>query len=92
MYLTGSPARGVGPHDVAVALCGAVYKNGFAKNKVLEFAGPGVKNLPMDFRIGIDVMTTETACLTSIWETDEKVAEYLSVHGRPDRQKLRFAA
>jgi len=87
VYLTGSPARGVGPHDVALALCGAVYKNGFAKNKVLEFAGPGVKNLPMDFRIGIDVMTTETACLTSIWETDEKVAEYLSVHGRPDAYK-----
>ena len=60
------------------------YKNGFVKNKVLEFAGPGVKHLPMDFRIGIDVMTTETACLSSIWETDEKVEEYLAIHGRPD--------
>ena len=84
VWLTGSPARGVGPHDVALALCGAVYKNGFVKNKVLEFCGPGVKNLPMDYRIGIDVMTTETACLSSIWETDERVEEYLAVHGRAD--------
>jgi aconitate hydratase len=82
VYLTGSPARGVGPHDVAIALCGATYKNGFVKNKVLEFAGPGIKNLPMDYRIGIDVMTTETACLSSIWATDERVREYLAVHGR----------
>ena len=82
IYLTGTPMRGVGPHDVAIALCGATYKNGFVKNKVLEFAGPGVKNLPMDFRIGIDVMTTETACLSSIWVTDEKVEEYLVKHGR----------
>ena len=82
VYLTGTPNRGVGPHDVAIALCGATYKNGFVKNKVLEFAGPGVKNLPMDFRIGIDVMTTETACLSSIWVTDEKVEEYLTNHGR----------
>lgn len=84
VYLTGAPNRGVGPHDVAVALCGAVYKNGFVKNKVLEFAGPGVGNLPMDYRIGIDVMTTETACLSSIWQTDERVEEYLTVHGRPE--------
>ena len=84
VWLTGSPSRGVGPHDVALALCGAVYKNGFVKNKVLEFCGPGVKNLPMDYRIGIDVMTTETACLSSIWETDDEVAEYLAVHGRAD--------
>ncbi len=83
VYLTGEPRKGVGPHDVAIALCGAVYKNGFVKNKVLEFAGPGIKNLPMDFRIGIDVMTTETACLSSIWQTDEKVEEYYAVHGRP---------
>jgi aconitate hydratase len=81
-YLTGAPRRGVGPHDVAIALCGAVYKNGFVKNKVLEFAGPGVKNLSMDYRIGIDVMTTETACLSSVWQTDGAVEEYLAVHGR----------
>ena len=84
VWLTGEVPHGVGPHDVAIALCGAVYKNGFVKNKILEFAGPGVKALPMDFRIGIDVMTTETACLSSIWETDEKVEEYLAIHGRPD--------
>ena len=85
VYLTGEPAQGVGPHDVAIALCGEVYKNGFVKNKVLEFAGPGIKNLPMDYRIGIDVMTTETACLSSIWETDGAVEEYLAIHGRPDQ-------
>ena len=87
VWLTGSPKRGVGPHDVAIALCGAVYKNGFVKNRVLEFAGPGVTSLPMDYRIGIDVMTTETACLSSIWETDEAVREYLAIHGRPDEYK-----
>ena len=87
VYLTGTPKQGVGPHDVAIALCGAVYKNGFVKNKVLEFAGPGVKHLPMDFRIGIDVMTTETTCLSSIWETDEAVEEYLALHGRPEEYK-----
>ena len=84
VWLTGEPPRGVGPHDVAIALCGAVYKNGFVKNKVLEFAGPAVSRLPMDYRIGIDVMTTETACLSSIWETDEAVADYLALHGRPE--------
>ena len=84
VYLTGSPAQGVGPHDVAIALCGAVYKNGFVKNKVLEFAGPGIAGLPMDYRIGIDVMTTETACLSTIWETDGAVEEYLAIHGRPE--------
>ena len=84
VYLTGEPAQGVGPHDVAIALCGEVYKNGFVKNKVLEFAGPGIQNLPMDYRIGIDVMTTETACLSSIWETDGAVEEYLAIHGRPE--------
>ena len=87
VWLTGEVPHGVGPHDVAIALCGATYKNGFVKNKILEFAGPGVKKLPMDFRIGIDVMTTETACLSSIWETDEKVAEYLKIHGRADSYK-----
>ncbi len=84
VYLTGKPRQGVGPHDVAIALCGAVYDSGFVKNKVLEFAGPGVASLPMDFRIGIDVMTTETACLSSIWQTDDKVEEYLAQHGRAD--------
>ncbi len=84
VWLTGTPPQGVGPHDVAIALCGAVYKNGFVKNKILEFAGPGVRNLPMDYRIGIDVMTTETACLSSIWQTDVAVEEYLALHGRAD--------
>lgn len=84
VWLTGTPAHGVGPHDVAIALCGAVYERGFVKNKILEFAGPGVSALPMDYRIGIDVMTTETACLSSIWTTDERVREYLTLHGRPE--------
>lgn len=82
VYLTGTPRQGVGPHDVAIALCGAVYDNSFVKNKVLEFVGPGIANLPMDFRIGIDVMSTETACLSSIWETDGKTEEYFAAHGR----------
>ncbi|MDO4740317.1 MAG: hydratase [Eubacteriales bacterium] len=82
VWLKGAPKKGVGPHDVAIALCGATYKNGFVKNKVLEFAGPGVASLPMDFRIGIDVMTTETTCLSSVWETDEQVRAYLAAHGR----------
>ena len=84
VHVTGRPRHGVGPHDVAIALCGAVYKNGFVKNKVLEFAGPAVSRLPMDYRIGIDVMTTETACLSSIWETDGAVADYLTLHGREE--------
>ena len=84
VWLTGRPPRGVGPHDVAIALCGAVYRNGFVKNKVLEFAGPAIASLPMDYRIGIDVMTTETACLSSIWETDSAVEAYLALHGRPE--------
>ena len=87
IYLTGKLNPGVGPHDVAIALCGATYKNGFVKNKVLEFAGPGVANLSMDYRIGIDVMTTETACLSSVWVTDEKVEEYLRNHGRESEYK-----
>ena len=87
VWLEGEPAQGVGPHDVAIALCGAVYQNGFVKNKILEFAGPGIKDLSMDFRIGIDVMTTETACLSSIWETDGSVEEYFVVHGRPEEYK-----
>jgi aconitate hydratase len=84
VWLTGKPSHGVGPHDVALALCGAVYDNGFVKNKVLEFAGPGVASLPMDYRIGIDVMTTETACLSSIWTTDGKTEEYFAAHGRAE--------
>lgn len=80
--LTGTPRRGVGPHDVNIALIGAVFASGFVKNKVLEFVGPGIKNLSEDFRIGIDVMTTETTCLSSIWETDEKTKEWYAIHGR----------
>ncbi len=82
VYLDGAPKRGVGPQDVAIALVGATFKNGFVKNRVLEFTGPGVKNLSMDFRIGIDVMTTETTCLSSIWHTDEKVESFYKTHGR----------
>src|SRR5699024_6658956 len=74
--------KGVGPQDVAIALCGAVFKNGFVKNKIIEFVGLGIKNLSMDYRNGIDVMTTETACLSSIWETDEQTREYYKTHGR----------
>ena len=84
VYLTGTPKRGIGPHDVAIALVGATFGNGFVKNKVLEFVGPGVKNLPIDFRNGIDVMTTETTCLSSIWETDEVVKKHYEAHGRPE--------
>ncbi len=82
VYVTGAVHHGVGPHDVAIALCGEVYTNGFVKNKVLEFVGPGIEALPMDFRIGIDVMTTETACLSSIWATDGAVESYYAAHGR----------
>ena len=87
VYLTGEPQKGVGPQDVAIALIGAVFKNGFVKNKVLEFAGPGVKNLSADFRIGIDVMTTETTCLSSIWQTDDKIKEFYEIHGRKEDYK-----
>ena len=87
VYLTGEVKRGIGPHDVAIALVGATFANGFVKNKVLEFVGPGVKNLPIDFRNGIDVMTTETTCLSSIWETDEVVARHYAVHGRPEEYR-----
>jgi aconitate hydratase len=82
VYLTGEAAPGVGPQDIALAIIGEVFKNGYVKNKVMEFVGPGVRNLSMDYRIGVDVMTTETTCLSSIWETDEKTEEYLSIHGR----------
>ena len=82
VYLTGSPVPGVGPQDVALAIIKAVFANGYVKNKVMEFVGPGVANLSADFRIGVDVMTTETTCLSSIWSTDEKIREFYSIHGR----------
>ncbi len=87
VYLEGKPVPGVGPQDVALAIIGAVFKTGFVKNKVLEFVGPGINNLTVDFRNGIDVMTTETTCLSSIWCTDEQVAEYYRIHGRPEEYK-----
>lgn len=83
VYLKGAPRPGVGPQDVALAIIGAVFKNGFVKNRVMEFVGPGVSSLPVEFRNGVDVMTTETACWSSIWRTDERVEEYLALHGRP---------
>lgn len=81
-YLKGSPHPGVGPQDVALALIGAAFKDGFVKNKVLEFVGPGVSSLPVEFRNGIDVMTTETVCSLSIWRTDGSVKKYYEIHGR----------
>ncbi|MCR4588814.1 MAG: hydratase [Lachnospiraceae bacterium] len=84
IYLEGEPVRGVGPQDVAIAIIGAVFKQGFVKNKVMEFVGPGIKNLSADFRIGIDVMTTETTCLSSIWETDDEVKNFYDIHGRSE--------
>jgi aconitate hydratase len=82
VWLDGKPRRGVGPHDVALALVGAVFKDGLVKNKVLEFIGPGIDGLSVEYRMGIDVMTTETTCLSSVWRTDERVRQYLAVHGR----------
>ncbi|MCR5127358.1 MAG: hydratase [Lachnospiraceae bacterium] len=87
IYLKGEPARGVGPQDVALAIIGAVFKNGYVKNKVMEFVGPGVKNLSADFRIGVDVMTTETTCLSSIWQTDDEIKEFYEIHKRPGDYK-----
>ena len=87
VYLTGAPRRGIGPHDVALSLVKATFADGFVKNKVLEFTGPGVKNLPIDFRNGIDVMTTETTCLSSIWETDDITKKFYETHKRPDCYK-----
>lgn len=84
VYLTGEPVKGVGPQDVALAIIGAVFGNGYVKNKVMEFVGPGVANLSADFRIGIDVMTTETTCLSSIWETDDTIREFYEIHGRSE--------
>lgn len=83
VYLTGTPRPGVGPHDVALSLVGAVYKNGYVKNKVMEFVGPGIASLPIEYRNAIDVMTTETTCWSSIWVTDDAVKEYFYLHGRP---------
>mgnify|MGYP001004592585 FL=1 len=87
VWLEGAPRKGVGPHDVAISLVKAVFENGFVKNKVLEFAGPGVKNLPIDFRNGIDIMTTETTCLSSIWITDEEVKKHYDTHRRGEFYK-----
>lgn len=84
VYLEGKPSPGVGPHDVALAIVGAVFKNGYVKNKVMEFVGPGVASMDTDYRNGVDVMTTETTCLTSIWRTDEDTKAYLALHGRAD--------
>jgi aconitate hydratase len=82
IYLEGTPKKGVGPQDVALAIIGKVFGDGYVKNKVMEFVGPGVKNLSADFRIGVDVMTTETTCLSSIWQTDDTIKEYYDIHGR----------
>ena len=87
IYLDGEPAKGVGPQDVALAIIGATFGNGYVNNKVMEFVGPGVEKLSADFRIGIDVMTTETTCLSSIWETDEKIREFYEIHGRAGEYK-----
>ena len=87
VYLTGEPIRGVGPQDVALAVIGAVFGNGYVKNKVMEFVGPGVEKLSADFRIGIDVMTTETTCLSSIWKTDREIEEFYEIHGRKEEYK-----
>ena len=84
IYLTGTPRPGVGPHDVALSIVGNVYKNGYVKNKVMEFVGPGVANLPIEYRNAIDVMTTETTCWSSIWVTDDKTKAYFETHGRPE--------
>ena len=87
VYLTGKPEKGIGPQDVALAIIGAVFANGYVKNKVMEFVGPGVANLSADFRIGIDVMTTETTCLSSIWQTDDEIRDFYEIHGRTEDYK-----
>ncbi|MBP3739173.1 MAG: hydratase [Muribaculaceae bacterium] len=88
VWLEGAPRKGIGPHDVAISLVKATFESGFVKNKVLEFAGPGVKNLPIDFRNGIDIMTTETTCLSSIWVTDDEVKHHYEIHKRPQDFKV----
>ena len=93
VYLTGTPRKGVGPQDIALAIIGEVFDRGYVKNKVMEFVGPGVSNLSVDYRIGVDVMTTETTCLSSIWRTDDKVKEFYEIHGRSgDYKELNPAA
>ena len=87
IYLKGKPEKGVGPQDVALAIIGKVFANGYVNNKVMEFVGPGVENLSADFRIGIDVMTTETTCLSSIWKTDDTIKEFYEIHHRPEEYK-----
>ena len=87
IYLKGAPRPGVGPQDIALAIIGEVFANGYVKNKVMEFVGPGVASLSADFRIGVDVMTTETTCLSSIWQTDAKIEEFYAIHGRPEDYK-----
>ena len=87
IYLTGKPQPFVGPHDIALAICGAVYKNGYVKNKVMEFVGPGVSSMTTDYRNGVDVMTTETTCLSSIWRTDDDTKAFLEKHHRGDEFK-----
>ncbi len=87
VYLTGEPVKGVGPQDVALAIIGEVFASGYVKNKVMEFVGPGVASLSADFRIGIDVMTTETTCLSSIWQTDDVIKEFYEIHGRSEDYK-----
>jgi len=87
VYLTGAPNKGVGPQDIALAIIGAVFKNGYVKNKIMEFVGPGIASMTTDYRNGVDVMTTETTCLSSVWETDEDTKKYLTVHGRASEYK-----
>ena len=87
IYMTGEPIKGVGPQDVALAIIGAVFQNGYVNNKVMEFVGPGVEKLSADFRIGVDVMTTETTCLSSIWQTDDVIKDFYDIHGRVEDYK-----
>ena len=87
IYMTGEPIKGVGPQDVALAIIGAVFQNGYVNNKVMEFVGPGVEKLSTDFRIGVDVMTTETTCLSSIWKTDDVIKDFYNIHGRVEDYK-----
>lgn len=87
IYLEGKPGKGIGPQDIALAIIGEVFKNGYVKNKIMEFVGPGIASMTADYRNGVDVMTTETTCLSSVWETDDEVKKYLTVHGRPEDYK-----
>lgn len=87
IYLEGAPKAGVGPQDIALAIIGKVFKNGYVKNKIMEFVGPGIASMTTDYRNGVDVMTTETTCLSSVWETDEDTKKFLTVHGRPEEYK-----